>query len=248
MGKPLAQITHYLKLAIKDFFTPFILKLAIFPFIVSLVFWVLVFSFFSDEVVASLFAFLQPYLVIETSWLSWIQSPLEFLVRAFLFASLAGSFWLLRFLTLMLINALLTPFVVKFIYKRHYASILIAPDTSLFLSLLYLVTPYILYGIFFLFLLPLYFIPILWIVGITLLNYWLFSKRLIQDVGENIFSKAELIHIKQTHKKPIRNLVITLFLLSLIPFVGFFVPLFASVALSHLFFHIKGGLDYGNPN
>lgn len=248
MGKSITQTPYYLQKAIKDFFKPFILKLALLPFIISLVFWITIFYFFSKNVMANLFELIQPYITIETSWLSWIQAPLEILTHTFLFIIIVIVFWLSQFLTLMLINAFLTPFVVKFIHKQHYSSILIQPDTNFFVSLLLLIIPYVIYAMLFLCLLPFYFIPPIWIIGITLLNYWLFSKRQVQDVGENIFSQQEFAPTKQTHKNAIRSLIIPLFLLSLIPFVGFFVPLFSSVALTHLFFHIKGDLKNGNSN
>lgn len=248
MGKSFTQTPYYLQKAIKDFFNPFILKLALLPFIISLVFWITIFYFFSKDVMTNLFALIQPYLTIETSWLSWIQAPLEFLAHTFLFIIIMVFFWLLQFLTLMLINAFLTPFVVQFIHKQHYSSILIQPDTAFFVSLLFLIISYVIYAMLFLCLLPFYFIPPIWIIGITFLNYWLFSKILLQDVGENIFSQQEFTHTKQIHKNAIRSLIIPLFLLSLIPFVSFFVPLFSSIALTHLFFHIKGDLKDGNSN
>ena len=241
MGNIIIQTKQHLQNAKNDFFTPFMLKLAILPLVISLLFWTIIFYFFGDNLFLELYDFIRPDLAIETSWLSWIQSLLDFIIKATLFIVLFVSFLVLSLLSNLIICSFLTPLVVNFIHKRHYQNIQIAPDTSLFSSILSLVWIYLVYGFFLLILIPFYFIPFVGTLFVLLPNYWLFSKTLSQDVGENIFKKTEFKTIKKTYKTSIRGLILPLYGLSLIPFLNFFIPFFALAALTHLFFTIKQG-------
>lgn len=241
MGNIIIQTKQHLQNAKNDFFTPFMLKLAILPLVISLLFWAIIFYFFGDNLFLELYDFIRPDLAIETSWLSWIQSLLDFIIKATLFIVLFVSFLVLSLLSNLIICSFLTPLVVNFIHKRHYQNIQIAPDTSLFSSILSLVWIYLAYGFFLLILIPFYFIPFVGTLFVLLPNYWLFSKTLSQDVGENIFKKTEFKTIKKTYKTSIRSLILPLYGLSLIPFLNFFIPFFALAALTHLFFTIKQG-------
>ncbi len=248
MGKPLTHIMPYLQSARKDFFTPFVLKLAFLPLVFSLLFWGVIFYFFGGNWFLDLYSFIRPDLSIKTSWLSWIQSLLDYTIKSTLFVFLAILFLVLTLISNLIICSFLTPFVINFIHKKHYSNLSIQADTSLISSIFSLIFTYLFYALFLILLIPFYFIPFIGTLLILLPNYWLFSKTLISDVGENIFSQKEFKEIKKNHKTPIRNLILSLYGLSLIPFLNFFIPLFSLIALSHLFFHIKGGLDYGNPN
>ena len=169
MGNIIIQTKQHLQNAKNDFFTPFMLKLAILPLVISLLFWAIIFYFFGDNLFLELYDFIRPDLAIETSWLSWIQSLLDFIIKATLFIVLFVSFLVLSLLSNLIICSFLTPLVVNFIHKRHYQNIQIAPDTSLFSSILSLVWIYLVYGFFLLILIPFYFIPFVGTLFVLLL-------------------------------------------------------------------------------
>lgn len=56
--------------------------------------------------------------------------------------------------------------------------------------------------------------------------------------------KKELKRIKLEQKSRIRNVVLPLYGLSLIPIIGFFAPVFALTTLAHLFLNLKSNATF----
>ena len=239
MKQELTQVSHFLNLGKKDFLSFYILRLVFLPLLFSLLFWGVIFYFFGGLGFERLYELLRPNLALEISWLLWIQGVIDFVIKATLWVFFVILFLVLSLLSNLIICSFLAPLVVKFVCSKHYAHKSLQGDTGLFVSVFYLLKTYVLYFVFLVILIPFYFIPFLGSLLILLPNYWLFSKTLVADVGENIFTQEDFKTIKKEHKKTIRNVILPLYGFSLIPLLNFFIPLYALVVLSHLFLSLK---------
>lgn len=230
---------HYFSLAKKDIFTPYLLGLTFLPLLIALAFWGAILYFFGSDWYAMLYHYFYLDLNISIVWLAWIQNSLDYIIKTTIFVFLAFAFLVLSLLLTLIICSFLAPFVVNFVRNQHYPTASLDGNTNTIISLLSLFGIYLLYFLFLVLLLPFYFVPFVGSFVILLPNFWLFSKTLVADVGEGIFEKHELKRIKSEQKSQIRNVTLPLYGLSLIPIVGFFVPVFALTTLTHLFFHLK---------
>ncbi|MDE5603127.1 MAG: EI24 domain-containing protein, partial [Helicobacter sp.] len=139
----------------------------------------------------------------------------------------------------LIICSFLTPFIINFIHDKYYPTKAINSDSSFLQTFLTLIKIYLLYLLVLCLLIPFYFIPFIGSLLVLAPNYWLFSKTLVLDVGESIFSKETLKVIQKERKQEIRAIIIPLFGLNLFPLLNFFIPFFALIALAHLFFTLK---------
>lgn len=234
-----AQTKHYFTLAKQDIFTPYLLGLTFLPLFFALAFWGAILYFFGNNWYAMLYHYLHIDLNLSITWLTWIQSSLDYIIKTTIFVFLVFVFLVLSLLLTLMICSFLAPFVINFVHNKHYPSTSLDGNTSMIVSLFSLLGVYILYLFFLVILLPFYFIPFIGSFVILLPNFWLFSKTLVADVGEGIFEKGELKQIKSEQKSKIRSVVLPLYGLSLIPVVGFFAPVFALTTLTHLFLSLK---------
>ncbi len=235
----LAQTKHYFTLAKQDIFTPYLLGLTFLPLFFALIFWGAILYFFGQDWYAMLYQSLHLDLNLSITWLTWIQSSLDYIIKTTIFIFLAFAFLVLSLLLTLIICSFLAPFVVNFVRNKHYPVAVLDGNTNTIVSLLSLTGVYLLYLFFLILLLPFYFVPFVGSFVVLLPNFWLFSKTLIADVGEGIFAKNELKRIKVEQKNKIRSVILPLYGLSLIPILGFFVPVFALTTLAHLFFNLK---------
>ena len=239
MKQQVLDLSHYFNLGRIDFFSPYILKLIFLPLLFSTLFWALIFYFYS----ASAFAYFYDFLSFDFSFslriLLWIQEGLNYLIKFSLIALFIVAFYILVMLSNLAFCAILTPYVVYYVHKTHYATLPLCNDFHLLDTLFFLLKTYLLYFVFLLLLLPFYFIPFLGALLILLPNYWLFAKTLMMDAGESIFTKQGFKEILHSHKGKIRSFVIPLYALSLVPILNFFIPFYALLVLVHLFFYFK---------
>lgn len=222
-----------------DFFSTYILRLIFLPLVLAFVFWGIIFYFFIGDVFSFLYSLIRPDLSISNNWFSWIQSILDSMLKITLFLFLSIMFLALSLFSNLILCSFLTPFIINFIHNKHYPTKTIDGNSSLLQTSLTLLRIYLLYLLMLCLLIPLYFIPFIGSLVILIPNYWLFSKTLVLDVGENILDNKLFKEIQKTHKQEIRSIVMPLFALSLLPLLNFFTPFFALIALAHLLFTIK---------
>lgn len=233
---PTAKI---LRQSSKDFFNPYMLKLSFLPLVLSFLFWAVVFYFFAPSAFSSLFEASKVELMLEGSWFSWLQGVMDFVIKITLFILFVVVFFLLSMLSNLIICAFLAEKVVKFVHRTYYSHVPMEGNQSSFGVVLFLIKTYLLYFFFLVLLIPLYFIPFVGAFVVLFPNYWLFKKTLIADVGDMIFSKNHLKVAQENSKKDLRKLTISLYALSLIPLLNFFIPFYALLGLSHFFFDVK---------
>jgi len=166
--------------------------------------------------------------MLEYSWLRWIIEKVVFLVASYFILILAV-------IIAVIIVGFFTPLVVKKLKSRHYPPLAIKGHGSIFYMLMYTLKSLFFMLLFYILLIPFYFIPLLNIVAFNLPAYYFFHKMLVFDVGSTINTQEEYTRIKATVGNQIRLRTLLMYLLTLIPFVGIFFPLFFVIYLSHIF-------------
>jgi len=262
------QERNLLRLSIKDFFTAEILKLALFPLLITLFVMYVLFFIAADF---GLDQFSQAQLHIEHSatqlapdgtvhtetrsedyvgsgiltWLlqfsatSWIVSFLVYTVGTLIVMQLSV-------IIALFIIGFLTPWIVPIIQRRHYSDISIKGFGTIGeVSWHFIKTFFITLGLFIL-LMPLYFIPLIGILAFNIPFYYLFHKLLNFDVGSTICSKEEYFKIMYHKGNAIRVRTLLMYLLSLVPYVAIFSVVFFVVYLSHIYFSALKELQTSN--
>ncbi|WP_104721576.1 EI24 domain-containing protein [Helicobacter mesocricetorum] len=237
--KKLIEIKTIFLQSKNDFFSAYILRLIFLPLFLILIFWATIFYFFIGDIFNTLYSLIHIDLSISINWFSWIQNLLDSLLQITLLLFLGIAFLALTLFSNLILCSFLTPFIIGFIHDKHYPTKVIHSDSSFLQTSLTLLKMHLLYLLILCLLIPLYFIPLIGSLLILIPNYWLFSKVLILDVGENIFNKATFKEIQKNYKQEIRSIIIPLFGLSLLPLLNFFIPFFALIALTHLLFRFK---------
>ncbi|MEA3372604.1 MAG: EI24 domain-containing protein [Campylobacterota bacterium] len=256
---------NLLILSIRDFFTPPILKLAIFPFIITMVLLYGLFFILADigldqlenasvqieqsqttmrdghphteTVSADLAGSGILKFLLQYSITSWLVSFLIYTV---------GSFFilLLSVVIALAVIGFLTPPILRVIQQRHYPEIeLVGYGHFGTIAWQFVKSFFIMLGLLFL-LLPFYFIPILNIVALNLPFYYFFHKLMVFDVASTITTKEEyaLIHVKSANSVRIKTFM--LYLVSLIPFAILFATAFYVIYLGHTFLSETQKLRY----
>lgn len=252
-------------LSIRDFFTPPILKLAILPFIITMVLLYGLFFILADIGLEQLqnasFQIEQSQTTVQNghphtetvsadldgsgilkfllqySLTSWLVSFLLYTV---------GSFFvlLLSVVIALAVIGFLTPPILRVIQQRHYPDIeLVGYGHFGTIAWQFVKSFFIMVMLLFL-LLPFYFIPILNIVALNLPFYYFFHKLMVFDVASTITTKEEyaLIHVSKANT--IRYKTFMLYLVSLIPFAILFATAFYVIYLGHTFFNETQKLRY----
>lgn len=255
------------EISIKDYFTKDMLKLIVFPLIGS--FLVLIIMFYaiadmglshleetqiqvqqhqtmvengvvhettSDETYSgsSIIDFLLRYTVT-----SWIVSFLVYTVGLF-------AIGYLSIFTSLIIVGFLTPRILHTIHKRHYSHLELEDgyDTVIGSIFKLLKTTLVMFILLILFI-PLYFIPVVNIIAINLPFYYLFHKMLNYDVSANIMSYEKFKKIYYFTKSSFRGKTLLLYVVSLVPFVAFFISIFYIIFIGHSYFQL---LEKDNGN
>ena len=160
---------------------------------------------------------------------SWIAS--------FLVYAIGGFFMLyISIFVALLVIGFLTPAILKELQFRHYQDVELIGYSNVAEALfLMLKWAFFMLMMFFL-LLPLYFIPFINIIAFNFPLYYFFHKMLTYDIASIICTREEDKKIKFFNSNKIRLKTIFLYLLSLIPFVIFFVSVFFIIYLGHTYF------------
>ncbi len=166
--------------------------------------------------------------MLENDILRWIIEKIIFLA--------AGYFVLLfSVIIAVFIVGFFTPLVVRKLKSRHYPPFAIKGHGNLFEIVWYAIKSFLVMLLLYLLLIPFYFIPFINIIAFNLPAYYFFHKMLIFDVGSTVNTKAEYFRIMALMGNQIRLRTFLIYLLTLLPFVAIFFPLFFVIYLSHLF-------------
>jgi len=170
--------------------------------------------------------------LLQYSITSWIVSFLVYTVGLFAIGYLS------IFISLIIVG-FLTPKILAIIHKRHYHNLKLQKGyENIFGSIIHLLKTISITLLLLIFLIPLYFIPIINIFAINFPFYYMFHKMLNYDVSSNILSKEQFTQIYYRYKNSFRAKTALLYLLSLIPFVAFFISIFYTIYLGHSYFSI----------
>jgi len=248
---------NLLFLSIKDFFTPQILKLAFFPFLLTMI---ILYGLFFVAADIGLEQLQQATVQVEQSQTtvengtphteslsatyqgsSIINFLLKYSITSWLVGFLlytVGSFFvlLLSVVIALAVIGFLTPPILRIIQQRYY------PDVDMLghghigtIAWQFIKTFFIMVILFFL-LIPFYFIPLLNIVALNLPFYYLFHKLMVFDVASTITTKEEYRQIMFFKGNSVRFKTLFLYLTSLIPFAILFTTAFYVIYLGHTFF------------
>lgn len=222
--------------SIKDFLSPYMLKLTFLPIVCLFVFWAVIFYYFSYDLFVYLFSFVD--VSFTSSWLTWLEYVLDWLSKVAIFLLLFVLFFVFILFSNLIVCSFLAPLVVKHTKDKHYGSIELLEDSNL-VSIFSLLKIYVLYLFVLLVCIPIYFIPVLGACVLLFINYWFFTKCVVFDVGSIIVGVSNLKQIESNNKRDIRILGGLLYGASLIPFLNFVVPFFSLIVFSHLIFTKK---------
>ena len=248
-----------LHVSIQDFFTKEILKLAIFPFIITIVVMYALFFIVADfsldqlsqtqvhiqqsettvspngtshtEELNQMFSgsAIMSFLL-KYSFTSWLISFFVYTVGSFIMMYLSVAIGLF-------VIGFLTPWILPIIRDRHYSDIKVEgfgtiPEVTWF----FVKTLLIMLAMMFL-LIPFYFIPLLNLVAINLPFYYFFHRLLNFDVGSTICTKEDYKKIMFYKGNSIRFKTFLMFLATMIPFIAIFTMVYFVVYLGHVYFY-----------
>jgi len=256
-----------LSLSIKDYFTKDMLKLIVFPLIGSFVVMIILFYSIADMGLSSLentqIQIQQHQTMVENGVINETNSQetysgnsiIDFLLRY------TVTSWIVSFLvytvglfaigylsifTSLIIVGFLTPRILHTIHKKHYPHLELEQgyDTT-FGSIFKLIKTTLVMFLLLILFIPLYFIPIVNIFAINLPFYYLFHKMLNYDVSANIMTYAKFKQLYYFNKSAFRGKTFLLYVVSLIPFVAFFISIFYIIFIGHSYFQL---LEEDNGN
>ena len=160
---------------------------------------------------------------------SWIVSFLVYTVGLFAIGYLS------IFVSLIIIG-FLTPRILAIIHKRHYENLEVESNFSIIDGIGKIIKTALVMILLLIVLIPFYFIPLVNIIAINLPFYYFFHKMLHFDIASTITSKEQFIQIYYNDKGNMRLRTIFLYVISLIPFVAFFISVFYIIYLGHVYF------------
>jgi len=246
---------NLLTLSIKDFFTPKMLKFAILPFIITIVFMYIIFFVIaglgveqlSNIDIQSSQTYMQdgvPHtetIITKIQGLGIIQFLMSYAITSwiatFLIYAIGGfvTIYASIFIAVILIG-FLTPAVLKVLQQRHYKDVEMIGYSNLISSILLLLRWSFTMLLLFIILIPFYFIPVVNIVAFNFPLYYFFHKMITFDIASNICTAEENKQIKYFSGNNIRLKTLALYLISLIPFAIFFGAIFYVIYLGNTYF------------
>lgn len=171
---------------------------------------------------------------------SWIVSFLVYTLGMF-------AIGYLSIFTSLIIIGFLTPKILHIIHQRHYSNLQLEPGYDTMIGGVFkLIKTILIMFILILVLMPFYFIPIINVIAINLPFYYLFHKMLNYDVSANIMSKESFNKIYYLNKSSFRAKTLFLYVVSLFPFVAFFISVFYIIFIGHSYFKLIEKDSNGN--
>ena len=141
--------------------------------------------------------------------------------------------------TSLLIIGFLTPKILAIIHKNDYPTLKLEEGYGSILGGIFVLLKSFFVMLFlFVLLIPLYFIPVFGVLFMFVPFYYFFHKLLNYDVSSTILSKRQYGEIYYEYKDSIRVKTLLLYLVSLVPFVAFFIATFYVIYLGYSYFEI----------
>ncbi|MCK5293537.1 MAG: EI24 domain-containing protein [Arcobacteraceae bacterium] len=162
----------------------------------------------------------------------------SWVVGFFLYAGgflLAGYFSI--FLSLLIVG-LLTPRILSILRDRHYQDINIDGYGTIVGAIFGMMKRLFIMFLLFILLIPLYFVPFINIVAINLPLFYFFHKTLQYDVSSELIEKDKFGQLYYLNKTSFRMKSLFLYVVSLIPFVSFFISIFYIIYIGNSYFGI----------
>lgn len=240
--------------SIQDFFTKEMIKLALYPFVITIIIFYALFFTAADF---GLNALQDSSIHIEqsqTQIINGVQEQtsieetyeggnaiIEFLLKNSITSWLIGfviytvggiAVMMLSVFIAIFIIGFLTPTILSILIKRHYPQIELNDETN-WLEIVW--TPikhtFVMLALFILFI-PLYFIPFLNIIAFNLPFYYFFHKLLTFDVTSTIkMQPREYYQLKAQESNQIRLRTLLLYFISMVPFIALFAAVFFIIYL-----------------
>jgi len=259
-------------LSIKDFFTPEILKLAFFPFLLTMI--ILYGLFFVaadmglDQLQQSTLQIEQSQTTVEngTSHTENLSATLEgssilnFLLKysftswllSFLLYTVGSLFVLLLSIIIALaVIGFLTPPILKVIQQRYYPDLDMVGYGNIGTITWHFFKSFFVMIVLIFMLIPFYFIPLVNVIAFNLPFYYFFHKLMVLDVTSTIMTKKEYALIHVANANTIRLKTLLLYLISLVPFAVLFTTAFFVIYMGHTFFTevrvLRSGEDTNSP-
>ncbi|WP_122892758.1 EI24 domain-containing protein [Arcobacter peruensis] len=239
--------------SVKDFLTSEMLKIALIPLIVTMIFLYILFFTAADFGISALQEIAQASqngeeIIVDESapfYFVWATYLIVFLFK-YSFTSYIAGFLLYTVGTIVVLNisviltivviGFLTPTILKKVHKKHYSHLslhgfgtLLSPLWVLFKSLLMMMLLFILF-------IPLYFVPLINIIAFSLPLYYFFHKLLNYDVSSTILSQEEFKVIYKKEANTVRLRTLLLYFVSMIPFITLFTAVFYIIYLGNGYF------------
>jgi len=251
-------MTKTLQISIKDYFSKDIIKLILFPLFGSLiVLYFLFFSFASGELdnleqttikIQTHQTMVENGQIVEESTNQTYTGSgiLDFLLSYSITSSIVSFFvytlglfaigYLSIFISLIIIG-FLSPRILSIIHKKHYPNLQLEEgfDTT-FTGISKLIKTFLMMCLLIIILTPLYFIPFINIIAINLPFYYFFHKMLNYDVGANLMGIERFKRVYYINKSSLRARTLLLYIISLIPFIAFFIATFYIIFIGHSYY------------
>ncbi len=227
-------ISEIIKKSFSDFFSIKFLTLSIAPTIIILAIVFGIYHLIDIDFATLLMvdASTHPYLhwILSIGFVSW-------LINALLYIFIWGLLIVVSVSLGILIVGFFTPIIVKELHKKYYLHIRLTNQNFTFVNSLGMY--FKVFFIFFTLLIltaPLIFVPGLNFVFLYVPFYYLFHHFLILDVGSCIVSKEEFLEIVKKNKLLFNSTTFSLYMISLIPFLGILLQVFFVIVIAHEFF------------
>lgn len=245
--------TNILLKSIKDFLTPKMLLLSLIPLIITTILLYILFFAAADFGINSLQEIAEASqnggeVVIDENapfYFVWATYLIVFLFK-YSFTSYIAGFLLYTVGTIIVLKisviltivviGFLTPTILNIIHKKHYSDLTLRGYGTFLYSLWVLFKSSFVMILLFILFIPLYFIPLLNVIAFSLPFYYFFHKLLNYDVSSTILSQKELQVIYKEEAGKVRLRTLSLYLISIIPFITLFTAVFYIIYLGHGYF------------
>ena len=122
------------------------------------------------------------------------------------------------------------------LHERHYADVQIKHYGNLFVSVWVVLKNILVACLLFILLIPLYIIPVVNIIALNYPLYYIFRRLLEYDITSAMMDREEFEEIHYKARRRLGFRMVLLYLLSLIPLMGLFIPVFYVIYLGNGYF------------
>lgn len=229
------SIRTLLEISKDDFLSAPMLMLNILPVALGVLFWVGILYGFSDTILSYLTHFLpESWRLSLESASFWGVGALNAILWAILYIMLGFLAILLAIVGNLFISIFYTPIAVSYVRKRHYAAAPKSEGAPLLAALKNFSISLAILCIVCVVCIPLLFVPL--VGGLVMLApfFMFFYKTTFFDVGCEVLGAHRYAEIWQAKCR--YRVAFAAYVMGLVPILGFFMPLFQVIMISHFYF------------